>query len=138
MVERRLALAAQALHVLVPAAHEWVADRKDTDPLTELPLFEYSISLTPDEVGLEWLSIKSFNGIELIVKMAAKAAEVIISIENGKQEEVLVDRIVRIESIPRKPQVVNLYRQVNPTTISGALDFDHLLGKYQDEVLKLG
>jgi len=141
MVERRLALASDVMRVLVPVVRKWVSDRSEVDPLSGEVLFDYNV--TPDENVedsdlFESLTVTSFNGLEMTIALAAKAAEVTIELRAGDQVRTIADHIVQIEVRPQQRPSVRLYSQKSASTVSAPMDFDGMLGQLEDMALKIG
>ena len=141
MVFRRKNLAMEAYRELVPIVNRWVKARAEKDPLTGHVLFTHEISVMDGDEGPKALSsivITSFNKVQLTLSIAEKAPELSLIMVAGDQSKVLADHVVRIDGSPGQATSAKLKRQIDNRTMSEPMDFELLLGEFQDVVLKLG
>ena len=141
MVFHRKNLAMEAYRELVPIVNQWVKARSQEDPLTGHVLFTHEISVMDgdeDPKALSSILITSFNKVRLTLSIAEKAPELSLIIDVGDESKVLADHVVRIDVSPGQATSARLTQKIDDRTFSEPIDFERLLGKFQDVVLKVG
>ena len=141
MVFRRKNLAMDAYRELVPIVNRWVKARAEKDPLTGHVLFTHEISVMDgdeDPKALSSILITAFNKVRLTLSIAEKAPELSLFIDVGDKSKLLADHVVRIEVSPGQAASAKLTRKSDDRPFSEPIDFERLLGKFQDVVLEVG